>query len=605
MPTNSLTLIGKIKGVRTEIADLTNIKDDFAAQYNESKTYNLDDFVMKRDKLYRAKENDITGPWDETKWNRTSVCDTISDPTYRALTLVAPAYSSMSTYPVGCHVTYNDKLYRCNTAINTPEDFDAAKWTQTNVINTINMKATYIVRDLATLTDWLMNVTDKGQDYSIVSIEGPKEYTYQGDIRIRDLCKVLGNGRTLNIIYDPEIGTTRINLFNGTNMCDLIINISMDTPGYTFNSSLSVFYSCIINDSTINTLGGENYYRPIIEPGGRRNDKFFRWFDLCTFTESKIGINAMVNVDICSAYSPLYAPIYRIVKADNTKFNIDIKAYNYTPSHDYKIIAIYNDHSSSISNCTVNITSTDLPNGSYGPNFCGIMGEEENLYSNSTFIINEPALYANSANIVFAQIHNTCINNCNFFSYNTHLAVSFIIGNGCNITGNRFKSLSGGKMFVFERGTNWLTQVVSDYTKGIIFSDNNIEYHTATRITEDKENSIFDMDSFDITSINTLIDSINICGNNILFDSSTYVNTSNYYVFVKPKNVKNILICNNTMYHETNSENDRHPSVYVMLNPDNLFNNYIKLFVNQWLDETGHVMENVANNIINTNLGRY
>ena len=39
-------------------------------------------------------------------------------------------YSSSSTYAVGDYVYYNDLIYKCNTAISTPEDFDNTKWTQ-------------------------------------------------------------------------------------------------------------------------------------------------------------------------------------------------------------------------------------------------------------------------------------------------------------------------------------------------------------------------------------------------------------------------------------------------------------------------------------------
>ena len=40
------------------------------------------------------------------------------------------AYSSSSTYAVGDVVNYNDRMWECTTAVETPEEFDNSKWTQ-------------------------------------------------------------------------------------------------------------------------------------------------------------------------------------------------------------------------------------------------------------------------------------------------------------------------------------------------------------------------------------------------------------------------------------------------------------------------------------------
>ena len=45
----------------------------------------------------------------------------------------APAYSTSGLYSVGQYVTYDGKLYRCNTVITTAETWTAAHWTQTNL----------------------------------------------------------------------------------------------------------------------------------------------------------------------------------------------------------------------------------------------------------------------------------------------------------------------------------------------------------------------------------------------------------------------------------------------------------------------------------------
>lgn len=48
---------------------------------------------------------------------------------------VAPVYSTSSTYAVGDFVSYQGKLYKCNTAITTAESWTAGHWTETNVVS--------------------------------------------------------------------------------------------------------------------------------------------------------------------------------------------------------------------------------------------------------------------------------------------------------------------------------------------------------------------------------------------------------------------------------------------------------------------------------------
>lgn len=43
---------------------------------------------------------------------------------------VAKVYDATSTYSVGDCVVYSDKLYRCTTAIATPEAWNASHWTE-------------------------------------------------------------------------------------------------------------------------------------------------------------------------------------------------------------------------------------------------------------------------------------------------------------------------------------------------------------------------------------------------------------------------------------------------------------------------------------------
>lgn len=47
---------------------------------------------------------------------------------------VTDAYDSTATYEVGDLVIYNNTLYKCASAVVTPEDFDDTKWTATTIL---------------------------------------------------------------------------------------------------------------------------------------------------------------------------------------------------------------------------------------------------------------------------------------------------------------------------------------------------------------------------------------------------------------------------------------------------------------------------------------
>ena len=49
------------------------------------------------------------------------------------LTVLADAYSTSSTYEVGEYCLYDEKLYRCISAITTAESWTPAHWTETNI----------------------------------------------------------------------------------------------------------------------------------------------------------------------------------------------------------------------------------------------------------------------------------------------------------------------------------------------------------------------------------------------------------------------------------------------------------------------------------------
>lgn len=67
-----------------------------------------------------------------TRYNE-KIKDSIADKiTYSSLGI--NNYDNSSTYSVGDYTRYLDKVYKCNTAVETAEDFDSSKWTQSTVL---------------------------------------------------------------------------------------------------------------------------------------------------------------------------------------------------------------------------------------------------------------------------------------------------------------------------------------------------------------------------------------------------------------------------------------------------------------------------------------
>lgn len=67
--------------------------------------------------------------------------ETIDSLLHNNFTNSADAYDSAQTYAVGDIVIYENKLYRCTTAVASAESFDSTKWTQTSLgglLETVN-----------------------------------------------------------------------------------------------------------------------------------------------------------------------------------------------------------------------------------------------------------------------------------------------------------------------------------------------------------------------------------------------------------------------------------------------------------------------------------
>ena len=89
--------------------------------------------------------------------------------------MISDAYDPTATYAVGDYCIYNNVLYKCNTAIATPEAFTPAKWDATNVaeeLADLTDRVNVIHVPITSTTD-LNNCTDINTQYEIDGANSP------------------------------------------------------------------------------------------------------------------------------------------------------------------------------------------------------------------------------------------------------------------------------------------------------------------------------------------------------------------------------------------------------------------------------------------------
>ncbi len=100
-----------------------------ASAYNSEATYKVNDYVVYNEAVYKCNTAITEGEaWNEEHWTETS-CTTY-------VKRIAGNYSASATYAVNDRVKYNGKVYKCDTAVTTPEEFDEEKWTEVSIVVT-------------------------------------------------------------------------------------------------------------------------------------------------------------------------------------------------------------------------------------------------------------------------------------------------------------------------------------------------------------------------------------------------------------------------------------------------------------------------------------
>lgn len=105
-------------------------------EYDSTKTYAKGDYCIYNNTLYKCKTA-ISTPeeWNASHWDATIVTDELSQ--LKGVDddiqeMIGDEYSSSSAYAVGDYCIYNNTLYKCTTAISTAEAWNPSHWTPTS-----------------------------------------------------------------------------------------------------------------------------------------------------------------------------------------------------------------------------------------------------------------------------------------------------------------------------------------------------------------------------------------------------------------------------------------------------------------------------------------
>ena len=113
------------------------LRDSVAEEFDSTKAYNTNDYVLYEGQLYKFKADKTAGAWDSTKVDATTVVAEMvdgADASKADKVDLAPTFDTATAYEVGDLVIYENVLYRCKAAHAAgawaAADFEATKISQ-------------------------------------------------------------------------------------------------------------------------------------------------------------------------------------------------------------------------------------------------------------------------------------------------------------------------------------------------------------------------------------------------------------------------------------------------------------------------------------------
>lgn len=188
---------------------------------------------------------------------------------------LAPAYdANAGVYAVGDFVSYDGTLYQCNTAIATPEAFDATKWDAVKVTEITSgasvvqlTQAEYTALSTAEkMNGSIYKLTDKAIFYCL-----DEEYHAVKEITSADYALLTSdekNNGTLYILTDEETTATDIPYSSGVSVADKLSEIKVDklTFNTAINTTMGAFYRSAFITVDISSYGFTNPPKIFMQP---------------------------------------------------------------------------------------------------------------------------------------------------------------------------------------------------------------------------------------------------------------------------------------------------------------------------------------------------
>lgn len=147
-----------------------------AAPYDPTATYvqgaycTYDEETQNGGSFYKALVSiGVPEEWDASHWQRISIAEELGTGGGGGADtgIISDAYDPTSTYAVGDYAIYNNSLYRCVTAIDTPEEWTVAHWIETTVAAELLLRSDSI----DDLTDDVGDIAEEIGDLSDLDTE--------------------------------------------------------------------------------------------------------------------------------------------------------------------------------------------------------------------------------------------------------------------------------------------------------------------------------------------------------------------------------------------------------------------------------------------------
>ena len=156
------------------------VKNIIADEYDSTATYAVGDLSMHENKLYKCNTAITTAEqWTAAHWTLTDVDTELTDKV--AVASMAQNYDPTATYSIGDYCWQAGQLYRCTVAIDTPEAWNIEHWTAVQLADEVgDLKDALNVLDASVLhTDEITGTTFKEQMIGLANLGIPRRYGFR------------------------------------------------------------------------------------------------------------------------------------------------------------------------------------------------------------------------------------------------------------------------------------------------------------------------------------------------------------------------------------------------------------------------------------------